>query len=70
MAAQNGGVLRQANGKLSAIADGAILAGKNDAALRTDREAKSSANTLNLLICAGGIYVSLYVFLPSLTAHC
>lgn len=54
---------RQANGKLSHVGDGATLAGKNDAALKSNEEASQSANTMKLFICVGGIYASLYVIL-------
>lgn len=55
---------RKANGKLSHVGDGATMAGKNDAALKSAEEASQSANTMKLLICVGGIYASLYVLLP------
>lgn len=60
MAAQNGDVRhRQANNNLPNGANKAILAGKHDIAIADNEEAKSSANTVNLLICVGGIYASL-----------
>lgn len=66
MAAANGS-LRQRhppNGNLpEALSDGNTLAGKNDAALKSDREAQPQANTFRLVICVGGIYLSLYVCL-------
>ncbi|KAI7292696.1 hypothetical protein KC340_g16657 [Hortaea werneckii] len=61
MAASNGS-LRQRhppNGKLpEAFSDGNILAGKNDAAIKSDQEAQPQANTFRLVICVGGIYLS------------
>ena len=81
MAPANGSLRhRQANGapngKIATdLADGNTLGGKNDAAIRSDDEAKPQANTLRLVICVGGIYLSLYVAahlaLPptSLTGH-
>ncbi|KAI6857297.1 UAA transporter [Hortaea werneckii] len=61
MAAANGS-LRQRhppNGNLpEALSDGNTLAGKNDAALKSDREAQPQANTFRLVICVGGIYLS------------
>ena len=62
MAGQNGDVRqRHVNGTLPeiAVADGATIAGRNDAAHTKDEEAKTSSSTLNLIICAGGIYASL-----------
>ncbi|TKA76240.1 hypothetical protein B0A55_06381 [Friedmanniomyces simplex] len=55
---QHGTPLKQANGILNEKLNGGIQAGKNDAALTPHDEAKSSANTFNLLICIGGIYAS------------
>ena len=64
MAAPNGS-LRQRhppNGNLpEVLSDGNTLAGKNDAAIKSDQEAQPQANTLRLVICVGGIYLSLYV---------
>ncbi|RMY83154.1 hypothetical protein D0861_07562 [Hortaea werneckii] len=61
MAASNGS-LRQRhppNGKLpEALSDGNTLAGKNDAAIKSDQEAQPQANTFRLVICVGGIYLS------------
>lgn len=60
MTTQNGDLRnRQANGKLPNIANGATIAGKNDIAHAKDEDAKNAANTMNLLICVGGIYASL-----------
>ncbi|KAK4507361.1 hypothetical protein PRZ48_001096 [Zasmidium cellare] len=59
MSTQNGDVRhRQPNGKVSNLANGATIAGKNDIAHTKDEDAKDSANTFNLLICVGGIYAS------------
>lgn len=44
-----------------ALSDGNTLAGKNDAAIKSDQEAQPQANTFRLVICVGGIYLSLYV---------
>lgn len=64
MPAANGS-LRQRhppNGHLpDALSDGNTLAGKNDAAIKSDQEAQPQANTFRLVICVGGIYLSLYV---------
>ncbi|KAI6844154.1 hypothetical protein KC342_g512 [Hortaea werneckii] len=61
MPAANGS-LRQRhppNGNLlEALSDGNTLAGKNDAAIKSDREAQPQANTFRLVICVGGIYLS------------
>lgn len=60
MSTQNGDLRhRQLNGKVSNLANGATIAGKNDIAHTKDEDAKTSANTVNLLICVGGIYASL-----------
>ena len=50
---------RVGNGKLPEVANGAIISGKNDIADTKAEDSQSQANTLNLLICVGGIYVSL-----------
>ncbi|RMZ13477.1 hypothetical protein D0862_02303 [Hortaea werneckii] len=61
MPAANGS-LRQRhlpNGNLpEALSDGNTLAGKNDAAIKSDHEAQPQANTFRLVICVGGIYLS------------
>ncbi|KAI7204572.1 hypothetical protein D0869_02572 [Hortaea werneckii] len=61
MPAANGS-LRQRhppNGNLpEALSDGNTLAGKNDAAIKSDQEAQPQANTFRLVICVGGIYLS------------
>ncbi|KAI7158044.1 hypothetical protein KC349_g5193 [Hortaea werneckii] len=61
MPATNGS-LRQRhppNGNLpEALSDGNTLAGKNDAAIKSDQEAQPQANTFRLVICVGGIYLS------------
>ncbi|KAI7554689.1 UAA transporter [Hortaea werneckii] len=41
-----------------ALSDGNTLAGKNDAAIKSDQEAQPQANTFRLVICVGGIYLS------------
>ncbi|KAI7225658.1 hypothetical protein KC330_g9073 [Hortaea werneckii] len=47
------------NGNLpEALSDGNTLAGKNDAAIKSDQEAQPQANTFRLVICVGGIYLS------------
>ena len=72
MATTNGDLRhRQANGqtKLPEVANGATQAGKNDIAITTNQEARSSANTFNLVICVGGIYASLYVLPLLLIVH-
>jgi len=61
--AQNGTPVKRANGVSSEKLNGATQAGKNEAPFTKDEEAKSSANTLNLLVCVAGIYVSLFVHL-------
>ncbi|KAK0274605.1 UDP-galactose transporter [Friedmanniomyces endolithicus] len=56
---QNGTPLKQANGILNKqLNASSIQAGKNDVALTPNDDSRSSANTLNLLICVGGIYAS------------
>ncbi|KAK0867698.1 UDP-galactose transporter [Friedmanniomyces endolithicus] len=55
---QNGTLLKQANGILNKKLNGSIQAGKIDVALAPNDDPRSSANTLNLLICVGGIYAS------------
>jgi UDP-galactose transporter B1 len=62
MAHQNGSVRkRQLEKQLPDIAssNGATNAGKHDIATTSTEDANSTANTLNLLICVGGIYASL-----------
>ncbi|KAK0334157.1 UDP-galactose transporter [Friedmanniomyces endolithicus] len=55
---QNGTLLKQANGILNKKLNGSIQGGKIDVALAPNDDPRSSANTLNLLICVGGIYAS------------
>jgi UDP-galactose transporter B1 len=50
---------REPNGKLPEFTNGKPISGKNDIAVTSVNEAQSTATTLNLLICAGGIYASL-----------
>ena len=57
----NGAVLEHAKGAMNGVANGSTIAGKNDAAITKAEDAQSSANTVNLLICVGGIYASLCV---------
>jgi len=61
---QNGALLKQANGILNKKLNASIPAGKNDVALAPNDDPRSSANTLNLLVCVGGIYASLSVSGP------
>ncbi len=61
---QNGTLLKQANGILNKKLNGSIQGGKIDVALAPNDDPRSSANTLNLLICVGGIYASLSVSGP------
>lgn len=57
--ASNGDVRQRVfNGKLPKTTDG-TQAGKNDVALKKE-EVPSTDSTLNLLVCVGGIYASLY----------
>jgi UDP-galactose transporter B1 len=59
--ASNGDIRhRKSNGILPELTNGKPISGKNDIAIASVEEAKSSATTLNLLICVGGIYASLY----------
>ncbi|KAI7081968.1 hypothetical protein KC356_g8753 [Hortaea werneckii] len=61
MAASNGSLRQRhpSNGKIpEALSDGNTLAGKNDAAIKSDQEAQPQANTFRLVICVGGIYLS------------
>jgi UDP-galactose transporter B1 len=58
--ASNGDIRhRLSNGKLPEFTDGKPISGKHDIAIAKASEAKSSATTVNLLICVGGIYASL-----------
>jgi UDP-galactose transporter B1 len=58
--ASNGDIRhRKANGHLPKLTNGKPISGKNDIAIVGVEEASSSATTLNLLICVGGIYASL-----------
>ena len=59
MAVSNGDVRhRNSNGKLPEIEDN-VIAGKNDVRIAQTDSAESSATTVNLMICVGGIYASL-----------
>ncbi|KAI7343489.1 UAA transporter [Hortaea werneckii] len=61
MPAANGSIRQRhpPNGNLpEALSDGNTLAGKNDAAIKSDQEAQPQANTFRLVICVGGIYLS------------
>ncbi|KAK5119136.1 hypothetical protein LTR85_007750 [Meristemomyces frigidus] len=59
MPTSNGDVRhRVPNGTSSEKLNGATIAGKNDIAITSNEEAKSTSNTVNLLICVGGIYAS------------
>ncbi|KAK3723494.1 UDP-galactose transporter [Vermiconidia calcicola] len=49
---------RHANGHLPEVTNGKPISGKNDVAISSSQELKSAANTMNLLICVGGIYAS------------
>lgn len=78
MTTSNGDVRhRQANGKaggaledaLRNAANGTTIAGKNDAAITIKRDAQSSANFINLAICVGGIYASLFVGRSACNGH-
>jgi solute carrier family 35 (UDP-galactose transporter), member B1 len=50
---------RQTKGKLPEITNGKPISGKNDIAISKGADTSTSANTMNLLICVGGIYASL-----------
>lgn len=64
MSKTNGSVRqRQTNGKLPDIANGATIAGKNDIAIKTAKDADESGSMLKFFICVGGIYASLYAHL-------
>ncbi|KAK3670241.1 UDP-galactose transporter [Recurvomyces mirabilis] len=54
----NGSAAKHANGILEDRVRGSTQAGKHDASLATKSEAKQTSNTVNLLICVGGIYAS------------
>ncbi|KAK5173905.1 UDP-galactose transporter [Saxophila tyrrhenica] len=57
--ASNGDIKhRHGNGKLPKKAADKPISGKNDVGITKTSEATSSANTLSLLICVGGIYAS------------
>lgn len=57
--ASNGDIRsRHANGRFPEEAIGKPVSGKNDIAVTRTGESQSSATTLNLLICVGGIYAS------------
>lgn len=71
MATSNGDVRhRHTNGTLHEKANGATMAGKNDIAITSNEEAKSTSNTVNLLICVGGIYASLSVLYSLMSWEC
>jgi len=58
--ASNGSIRsRHANGNLPEKAIGKPVSGKNDVAVTKTGDTSSTATTLNLLICVGGIYASL-----------
>ena len=58
--ASNGDIRhRHTNGKLPEFSDGKSVSGINDIAITDTEGAQSSATTVKLLICVGGIYASL-----------
>ncbi|KAK5109164.1 hypothetical protein LTR62_007249 [Meristemomyces frigidus] len=56
--APNGSTANKANDFLDKRVTGTTQAGKNDVSLTSSEEAKSTSNTVNLMICVGGIYAS------------